>query len=128
MVQCMEKESYLKKLIGKTVTGSEIGTSTTYAIGKSQEDPDFERAEIEISIFFDNYFLNIQNPITITPSDKEPLDFVGLKVIATSETREEGELVFDNGYKIIIDLREEAYNGPEAMNLTGPNNFFVVWR
>jgi hypothetical protein len=119
--------SYIERLIGKFVTDTKMGTSTTYPIGENSDDLDFKNIEIELVIFFEDYYLNIYNPITIIPSEKELLDFIGLKVIAISETKKEMELVFDNGYKILIDLRNEVYNGPEAMCLSGPNNFCVVW-
>ena len=119
--------SHLERLIGKTVTNTGMGTSTTYSIGKSKDDPDDIRTEIELNIFFEDYYLNIYNPITIIPSEKELLDFTGLSLIATSETKDEAELIFDNSYRIIIDLRDEAYYGPEAMCLSGPDNFWAVW-
>jgi hypothetical protein len=119
--------SHLERLIGRTVRNTDMGTSTTYAIGKSQEDPDFQINEIELRLFFEDYYLNIYNPITIIPADKELLDFVGLKVIAVNETEVEAELFFDNGHKMVIDLSDEVYHGPEAMSLTGRDDFCAVW-
>jgi hypothetical protein len=119
--------SYLEKLIQKTVTSSNMGTSTTYGINFPKNDPNFSRTEIELTIIFEDYALNIYNPLTILPSDKELLDFIGLKLIVARETKDEAELIFDNGYKIIIDLRDDAYFGPEAMSLVGPGNFLAVW-
>ena len=41
---------------------------------------------------------------------------------------EYADLLFDNGFRFIVDLRDEAYSGdPEAMCLNGPNNLIVVW-
>ena len=119
--------SYLERLIGKIVTNTKMGINTSYASGISQDDSHFETKEIELNMCFEDYCLSISNPITIIPSEKELLDFTGLKVIAISESKEKGELIFDNGYKVIIDLRDEVYNGPEAMALSGPDNFWVVW-
>jgi hypothetical protein len=119
--------SYLGKLVGKTVTHTEMGTSTTYAIGRTHDNPDFAKTEIELSIFFEDYYLNIYNSVTLFPSDKELLDFIGLKVIAISDAKKEAELVFDNGSKIVIDLTYEEFYGPEAMTLSGPDNFLAIW-
>lgn len=123
----MEKESYIKKLVGKVVSKIEMGSSTTYAIGLENNNPNFERSEIELSISFEDYFLNIYNPITIFPSEKELLDFVGLKVIFANENNMECELIFDSGFKIVIDLNPNVFYGPEAMSLVGPSNFIAVW-
>ncbi len=124
----MENEqSYLRRLLGKTFTKTEMATSTTFPIENSRDYPNDGRMEITLLIFFEDYNLEIFNPITIIPNDKELLDFIGLKVIDTGETKDEAELIFDNGYKIIVNMRNDVYYGPEAMCLNGPDNFWVVW-
>lgn len=63
----------------------------------------------------------------ISPSDKVVSDFVGLKVFKAYETKDDTILIFSDDYKIVVDLRDEAYSDPEAMYLIGPDNFWVVW-
>ena len=119
--------SHLERLIGKIVTDFAIGNSITYGLKGKYGEPPSEITEIEISLFFEDHFLHIYNPISILPSDRELMDLIGLKVISTSEAQFECELIFDNGARLIIDMRDEVYNGPEAMNLVGPNNFLAIW-
>jgi len=123
----MESNSYLKRLIGKTVTKTDISTSTIIGILTNKEEPSNERMIMLLQLYLEDYRLQIDNPVTIIPLDKELLDFVGLKVFDTNEKKEEAELIFDNGYKIIINMRDEVYYGPEAMSLYGPDNFCAVW-
>ena len=123
----MEQKSYLERLIGKIVTKTDINTSTAINLGNSNDEPANVKFEISLQLFLEEYLLDIYNPITVIPSDKELPDFVGLKVVAISDTKEEGELIFDNGYKIVVNMRDEAYYGPEAMCLYGPENLIVVW-
>lgn len=79
------------------------------------------RTSISNQICFEDYRLNIYNTINIFPSDKAIIDFIGLKVLDTYETKEEAALIFQNNYKVLVNLRDEAYSDPDAMYLTGPN-------
>jgi hypothetical protein len=124
----MEKEYYLERLLGKVITKTDTGTSIVIGRNMKEDDPNRERTFAMVQLFLEDYILNIENPMTIIPSGKELPDLEGLKVIATDENDEEAELIFDNGNRLIINLREEAYEGPEAMCLYGPDDFCVVWR
>jgi hypothetical protein len=55
------------------------------------------------------------------------LMMLGQKIIVAKESTIENKLVFENRQSLIIDLREEAYPGPEAMVLHGPGNFCEIW-
>jgi hypothetical protein len=123
----MDEKSYLKQLLGKLVTATDTGTSIIIGINMKEGDPDRERTFAMVQLFIEDYILNIENPTTIYPLGKELDDLEGLKIIAVEETKEEAELIFDNGSRLIVNLRDEAYEGPEAMSLRGPNNFFVSW-
>ena len=123
----MKDQSYLQLLIGKPVTGAKYNTSTVAPINNDKNDSSLIRTSIFVQIYFEDYRLNIYNTIRISPSDKVVDNFVGLKVLEAYETGDEAVLVFSDGYKIVIDLRDEAYSDPEAMYLTGPDNFWVVW-
>jgi hypothetical protein len=123
----MEKEYCLKRLIGKVVNKTEISSSIIIGRNMKADDPNRERTFVMLQLFIEDYILNISNPITIIPSYKELPDLEGLKIIAVHETDEEAELIFDNGNRLIVDMRDEAYEGPEAIYLTGPDGFWVVW-
>ncbi|HET6994903.1 MAG TPA: hypothetical protein VFI06_07965 [Chitinophagaceae bacterium] len=121
------ENSYLKHLVGKAVTKTQMTTSTTFALENNKTDKSDPRMEIALGIFFEDFYLEIYNPIEIIPSDKGLDDFRGLTVVVAKEDNDEAGLIFNNGYKILINMRDEAYYGPEAMYLSGPDNFFVVW-
>jgi hypothetical protein len=121
------EESYLKRIIGKSVTKTDINTSTTIAIRKTEEDPYDERMSISIQLYFEDYLLNIYNPIKILPADKQLEDFIGLKLISAEEKKEEVKFIFDNSYILIVNMHEDVYYDPESMTLYGPDDFCAVW-
>ena len=123
----MEKHSYLEKLIGKTVTKTDINTSTVTAIVENTDGPFNQKTSIILQLYLEEYLLNIYNPITIVPDYKEFNDLNGSKVIAVDENKEEARLIFNNGNVLTVNMRDEVYWDPEAMCLYGPDNFFVVW-
>jgi hypothetical protein len=51
----------------------------------------------------------------------------GAVVERASETKTNAQLEFSGGRAIEIDLRDDAFNGPEAMQLTIPGEPTVVW-
>ena len=119
----MYKQKYLNRLVGKILTSINISTSTVLPINGNGK----ELYTIANALCFEDYQLNINNPISILPLNKELKDLVHLKVVATDERKEQAEIIFEGGYKILVDMRDEAYYDPEAMYLTGPDNFWVVW-
>jgi len=121
------KFTYLEKIIGKVVTKTEINSSTIIAMKKSKNDSSTGRMTLSLQLFLEDYLLTIYNPITIIPQDKELRNFIGLRIVSTEETGEEAKLIFDNEFKIIVNMRDDVYFDPEAMTLSGPNNFCVVW-
>ncbi|MCW3117918.1 MAG: hypothetical protein JWM28_2000 [Chitinophagaceae bacterium] len=121
------EKSYLDRIIGKSVTKTDINTSTIIAIREIEADPVDERMSISIQLYFEDYLLNIYNPIKILPADKQLEDFIGLKLISAEEKKEEIKLVFNNNYSLIVNMREDVYFDPESMTLYGPNNFCAVW-
>ena len=78
----MEKHSYLEKLIGKTVTKTDINTSTVTAIINNSGESFNQNMSIVLQLYLEEYLLNIYNPITIVPDYKEfcdlnPIPFPG---------------------------------------------------
>jgi hypothetical protein len=123
----MEKnKSYLKYLIGKIVNDIRADIDLVIALKAKKDDNYEQQMSVYTQIYLDEYRLDIYNKSEIVGGINTNIkDLLGLTVIDTNETNEKAELIFDNGYIFIIDLREEAY--PEAMYLQGPNNLFVVW-
>lgn len=109
------------------MTSTSIGTSTIFPINGNTDDGTGVKFTIDNILYFEDFQLNINNPISLTPLDKELDNLIGLKVIETDERKEEAELVFENGYRLVVNMRDEVYYGPEAMSLNGPNGFCVVW-
>lgn len=116
-------EKYLNRLIGKRLLSTRISTSTVLPINGNGK----ELYTIANSLHFEDYRLDINNPITFIPADKDLESLIGLKVIGTDERKEEAEIIFDNGFKLIVNMRDEVYYDPESMVLNGPNSFCAVW-
>lgn len=124
-----ESKSYLKCLVNQAINEVDIGINTVISLKEKKEDKSEQRMSVFTQISFDAYKLDIYNKAQIFGGlNLSAKDLVGLKVIDANETDESAELVFENGYKFIIDLGSEG-NGsdPEAMCLQGPNNLIVVW-
>jgi hypothetical protein len=51
----------------------------------------------------------------------------GMTLIASLVEAEKITFLFDSGYAIEIYLTDDAFNGPEALQLAGPNNEIIVW-
>src|ERR1700740_2993845 len=119
----MNNDKYLNRLIGKSLISTSISTSTILPLNGNGK----ELYTIANSLHFEDYRLDINNPISFIPADKDLESLIGLKVIATDERKEEAEIIFNNGFKLIIDMRNEAYYDPESMVLNGPNSFCAVW-
>jgi len=59
--------------------------------------------------------------------DGEVEELGGAAVRSVSETKDSARIVFSGERSIDIDLRDEAFRGPEAMQLTIPGEPLVVW-
>lgn len=122
-------KSFLKKLIGQTIKNVDIGINTIVSLKENKGDQSGKLMAVNTQIHFDEYRLDVYNKSKIIGSRSlSTKDLVGLTVIETTETNETAELFFENGNRIVIDLRDEAYSSdPEAMCLQGPDNLIVVW-
>lgn len=82
-------------------------------------------------LFANGASLNIYNEHAINGPDGEVRDSGDLVGAILTEVREQGthiRLAFSNGLEISIDMSEDAYTGPEALQLTRPGLPTVVWR
>lgn len=124
-----DNKSYLKKLIGQSIKSVDFDINTIATLKEKKDDQSEQHMSVYTQLYFDQYRLDIFNKTKIVGGiNLANKDLVGLKVIGTSETDENAELIFDNSYRLLIDLGDEVYNGePEAMCLQGPDNLIVVW-
>lgn len=116
--------SYLNKLIGKTITDVLTSQGTYYAINSKETPP---QVLDEIVIWFEDFSLSICNRITLSDGTSNLTSLIGKKIKLAHESDQEAKLTTSDDQWFSIDLREEAYTGPEAMCLNGPGSFFVVW-
>jgi hypothetical protein len=75
--------------------------------------------------------LTIYNPYEVRGprlgSDATVEAIVGRRVRAVAERRSVVELRFEGGWSLSVDIREESFEGPEAMVLHRPGESPVVW-
>jgi hypothetical protein len=123
----MEEQEYLKLLIRQLVINTNISINTTIPINEVNEDKTI--TTIATVIWFSEYSLVIDNPHKVTQDgNPEKLDIlIGLRVIDAVEGKESAKILFTDNVLLEIDMRDEAYTGPEAMSLNGPDNFCAVW-
>jgi len=77
-------------------------------------------------IFEQGIVLSIYNEFRL-PNGDDISSLRGEKLLKAEEKQEEIILHFSNGKSLSIDLRDEAYNGPEALQLNVPGQLTVVW-
>jgi hypothetical protein len=94
-----------------------VGMSVTNAL----------RVHDYVQLFFErDIVLNIYNEFKLfNGHDLSALN--GAKLLEVGEKQDELALYFSNGTRLDIDLRDEAYNGPEALELHVPGQPPVVW-
>jgi hypothetical protein len=77
--------------------------------------------------FGDQTSISIYNRMQIFPQSTKFGELVGKSVISTTEGKEHVELVLTGDNRIRIDMRDEAYRGPEALVLVRNGLPAVVW-
>lgn len=79
--------------------------------------------------FQDGTWLNIFNPVSLSGAacaDVKAL--VDRRLTTATESAESVTLRFDDGSVMVVDMRDEAYRCPEALELSVPGEAIVVWR
>jgi hypothetical protein len=123
-------KSYLVLLIGKTVTGTSSDLSLLIPLKNDRDDVVKEEMSVYTQIHFEDYSLHVYNPAEIICSNTTSRtieSLIGLTVTSVSEEKICATIFFDNGCIYKVNLSDEAYTGPEAMGLFGPENFWVIW-
>ncbi len=80
-------------------------------------------------ISFGDSYLAIHNPVTIEPDEmaKHFSAMAGLVIEDIQETESEMRIQISGNVTLRVDLRPEAYTGPEAMVLKTAKDGFVIW-
>ncbi|HSZ33982.1 MAG TPA: hypothetical protein VK772_11760 [Puia sp.] len=121
-------KSALEYLIGERIVDLSTGISSVYPLDNTTGDPVYTSMMVYTRIDFKNYNLSIfNNHEIIGPNNNSPINMTGEKVISVEENENEAIILLEKNDVIKIDLRDSAYNDPEAMCLYGPNNLCVVW-
>jgi len=93
---------------------------------------DSKVVEDYLQLWFDNgACLSIYNEHEVTRPDGRAQDsnsLTGASLTQVREQKTEIRLIFSNGLRLSIDMSEEGYSGPEAIQLTRANMPPVVWR
>ena len=72
--------------------------------------------------------LSVYNACTVSGLAEGRIEeLAGATVERVTESKESAQIVFTDGRVVQVDLRDEAFNGPEAMVLTVPGEPTVVW-
>lgn len=81
--------------------------------------------------FEDGECLNVYNKYQLTDSDGRPHSHPELTGATLSDVRDDAGFIvldFSNDLELSIDMSEDGYLGPEAIQLTRPGLPPVVWR
>lgn len=61
------------------------------------------------------------------PKNIDTLGLVGARIISVREESTSATLKFDSRVKVVVDLSDDGYSSPEAMQLIVPGMPIVVW-
>ena len=104
-----------------------INSKLSIICGLTVEEIDLSVTDARLT-FGNGINLAIYNNFTvigIVPSDAKKL--IGKAVMNVDEKESTVTITFEDGMHIQIDLKNEAYNGPEAMQLRVPGMPIVIW-
>jgi hypothetical protein len=119
--------SQLLQLTRKKITNITLSASTIYPLGKDEANIQKPRSIDELILSIEDYSIVISNKIEFHPGLKSVNDLIGLSIQSIEESESSILIKTTNGMWLLIDLRPEAYFGPEALVLHGPNDVCVVW-
>lgn len=91
-----------------------------------------EIVEDDLIVWFQNGdCLNVYNKFQIASSDGSSgtdRDLAGATLNELTKDTDSLRLTFSNAVKLTIDMSEDGYSGPEALQLIRPGLPLVVWR
>ncbi len=71
--------------------------------------------------------ISIYNQLEVSPRNVKVLQLVGKTVAAVSEREDAIEIRFVDGSRVAVDMRHQAYRGPEALELMRRGEPPVIW-
>ena len=120
--------SKLELLMGERVINVSSGLSSVFPLEDSTKDNLKTSMLVYTQVIFENYTLNIYNDHElVSEKNHSLLNIIGEKVIGVQQLDEEANIKLENDDILRINLKDEAYNDPEAMSLHGPDNLCIVW-
>ena len=101
----------------------------TDLIGLTVVDIDLPDGDFSAGIRFENEAaIGIHNDYeTRGFSRSSAQELVGRSIKAVSEDSAHISITFDNDWRIEIDMSDEGYSGPEAVELHVPRKFPTIW-
>lgn len=116
----------LKMLIDRVVVN--VGTEISTTAPLMEKDPDKIVIEIPLAISFDTYTLIIYNRWTFVSDASNRVEKLRRQTLKKIQIVSDSlEFWFHTGDILKIDMSDDGFIGPEALELTGPDNFSVVW-
>lgn len=96
-------------------------------LGKTVMEADLTPQDAGL-LFEGGITLNLYNRYLVTGAVGSGTNaVVGAKVSGVTETPEHAIFEFDSGIRIEVDLTDDAYTSPEAMQLRVPGSPIVIW-
>lgn len=74
-----------------------------------------------------DFGLSIYNDFSISPDIFKIFDLDGRRLNTVSQQKESINLIFSEGLELKIDMRDCAFNGPEALQLNIRGEPTVIW-
>lgn len=100
---------------------SESGATYISANGKE------ESLKVKVhSLAFDKGWFEIENPYSIVGGENLN-DFIGLKVVEAFSNEDSIYLKFNNDSVVIVSLKDEDFNGPEAASYNPKKGDIIVF-
>lgn len=99
------------------------GNQRHLVIGKTVKVASIQDDELHLDLGGD-WHIVVLNPFRLSSQSVDAL--VGAALLTFEERGSTEFLAFDNGITVTVDMTDDAYRGPEAMLLTGPETT-VVW-
>jgi hypothetical protein len=78
--------------------------------------------------FADGACLNIYNALEIVPPEREPsVSHIGSSVVCVDENVDSISINLSDGAKLVVGMRDDDFNGPEAITLYLSSGQIIAW-
>lgn len=119
--------TYIEGLQGKTIRSVSNEISETFVINPQIKPSENEsKVELFVRIGVGEYYLHVYNPYNLV-GIVSINDLIGRRIVKTEECEDSISFIFEENTRLTINLSDNAFIGPEALVLFGPDNLCVVW-